>query len=83
MALENFKIGAILLWGLFFYDIFWVFGTDVMITVAKNLNAPIKILFPNDLFVEDPKFSLLGLGDIVLPVNFYILGFIYYFSLKI
>ena len=28
--------------GLFFYDVFWVFGTDVMVTVAKNFNAPIK-----------------------------------------
>lgn len=34
LALPNFKIGFILLWGLFFYDIFWVYGTDVMVTVA-------------------------------------------------
>ena len=32
--------------GLFFYDIFWVFGTPVMVSVAKNLDAPIKLLFP-------------------------------------
>ena len=32
--------------GLFFYDIFWVFGTDVMVTVAKSFEAPIKLVFP-------------------------------------
>jgi minor histocompatibility antigen H13 len=68
--LPDFKTGFILLWGLFFYDIFWVYGTDVMLTVAKNLNAPIKILFPIDLLTVPPKMSLLGLGDIVIPVNF-------------
>lgn len=30
-SLGSYKIGAILLVGLFFYDIFWVFGTDVMV----------------------------------------------------
>ena len=50
---------------LFFYDIFWVFGTDVMVTVAKNLNAPIKLIFPRPAEMEEP--SMLGLGDIVLP----------------
>jgi minor histocompatibility antigen H13 len=29
--------------GLFFYDIFWVFGTDVMVTVAKSFDGPIKV----------------------------------------
>lgn len=49
IILPDFKIGFILLWGLFFYDIFWVYGTDVMITVAKSLDAPIKLLFPIDM----------------------------------
>lgn len=34
--------GCILLGGLFFYDVFWVFGTNVMVTVAKSFDAPIK-----------------------------------------
>ena len=34
--------GCILLGGLFFYDVFWVFGTNVMISVAKSFDAPIK-----------------------------------------
>ena len=68
LFLGNFKIGMGLLTGLFFYDIFWVFGTDVMITVAKNIEGPIKLLFPKKVDVAGPEdMSLLGLGDIVIP----------------
>lgn len=71
LSLGTYKIGAILLVGLFFYDIFWVFGTEVMVTVAKSLDGPIKILFPRSLIphLETGKIelSLLGLGDIVIP----------------
>ena len=35
MLLGQFKVGFILLCLLFFYDIFWVFGTPVMVTVTK------------------------------------------------
>jgi len=70
-SLGTYKIGAILLIGLFFYDIFWVFGTDVMVTVAKSLDGPIKILFPRSLVPNEEtgkiELSLLGLGDIVIP----------------
>jgi len=70
-SLGTYKIGAILLVGLFFYDIFWVFGTDVMVTVAKSLDGPIKILFPRSLIPDAAtgklEMSLLGLGDIVIP----------------
>ena len=27
----------------FFYDIFWVFFTPVMVSVAKSFDAPIKV----------------------------------------
>lgn len=67
MFLGNFKTGALLLSLLFFYDIFFVFGTDVMLTVAKNIDAPIKLQWPRDLTVLPPKYSILGLGDIVIP----------------
>lgn len=67
LVLPGFSIGFILLWGLFFYDIFWVYGTDVMLTVAKSVDAPIKLIFPINLFAESPSFSMLGLGDIVIP----------------
>jgi len=70
-ALPSFKTGAILLSGLFFYDVFWVFGTDVMVTVAKSFDAPIKVLFPKDFIENGPlnasEHAMLGLGDIVLP----------------
>lgn len=65
--MPNFKTGFILLWGLFFYDIFWVYGTDVMVTVAKSLDVPIKLQFPYNWNESPPKFSMLGLGDIVIP----------------
>jgi hypothetical protein len=31
--------------GLFVYDIFWVFFTPVMVSVAKSFDAPIKVCF--------------------------------------
>lgn len=67
LSLGSYKVGAILLLGLFVYDIFWVFGTDVMVTVAKSFDAPIKLLFPRDIFAAEFKHAMLGLGDIVIP----------------
>ena len=49
LHLNKIITGCILLGGLFFYDIFWVFGTNVMVTVAKSFEAPIKLVFPQDL----------------------------------
>lgn len=67
LSLPNYKTGAMLLGGLFFYDVFWVFGTDVMVTVAKKFDAPIKLVFPQNLFDAASRSSMLGLGDIVIP----------------
>jgi len=70
ISLGGFGTACVLLCGLFFYDIFWVFATDVMVTVAKSFEAPIKLLFPQDILVAgwySSKFSMLGLGDIVIP----------------
>ena len=64
LSLPSFKIGYTMMWGLFFYDIFWVYGTDVMVTVAKSLDAPIKLMFPYDWEAVPPLFSMLGLGMI-------------------
>ena len=61
----SYYTATVLLALLFFYDIFWVFGTDVMVTVAKNLKAPIKLIFPRPAVIDKP--NMLGLGDIVLP----------------
>uniref|UniRef100_UPI00358E50D6 minor histocompatibility antigen H13-like n=1 Tax=Myxine glutinosa TaxID=7769 RepID=UPI00358E50D6 len=70
LHLNNVCTGCILLGGLFFYDIFWVFGTNVMVTVAKSFEAPIKLVFPQDLLEKGlgaNNFAMLGLGDIVIP----------------
>lgn len=82
LALGDFKSGAVLLSGLFFYDIFWVFGSkrvfgaNVMVTVAKKFDGPIKLLFPKAQgfrwaaavrSLPTREFSMLGLGDIVIP----------------
>lgn len=71
MGIEHLSLGSvhtatILLSGLFFYDIFWVFCTPVMVSVAKNFEAPIKLLFPRTTGAEK-NFAMLGLGDIVIP----------------
>ena len=70
LHLNNVMTGMILLGGLFIYDIFWVFGTNVMVTVAKSFEAPIKLVFPQDLLengLESKNMAMLGLGDIVIP----------------
>ena len=54
LFIGNFKNGFVLLVLLFFYDIFFVFGTDVMLTVAKGIEAPIKLMFPKDYSGEKP-----------------------------
>ncbi|VDM18372.1 unnamed protein product [Hydatigera taeniaeformis] len=62
--------GCVLLCGLFVYDVFWVFGTGVMVFVATNFDVPVKVVFPRD-FLTNGFFSkdvgMLGLGDIVVP----------------
>ena len=62
MKVSNYRVLLVLLWLLFAYDIFMVFKSDMMVTVAKNLDAPIKLILPNK-----NKPSMIGLGDIVLP----------------
>lgn len=44
------------------YDIFWVFCTPVMVTVARGIDAPIKLQAP-----KRGEFAMLGLGDVVVP----------------
>lgn len=70
LQLNSVATGCILLGGLFIYDVFWVFGTDVMVTVARSFEAPIKLVFPQD-FLESgfwgKHHAMLGLGDIVIP----------------
>ncbi|KIO29583.1 hypothetical protein M407DRAFT_21319 [Tulasnella calospora MUT 4182] len=68
VKLESVRTGVYLLVGLFFYDIWWVFGTSVMVDVATTLNLPIKLLWPKNARMTLPgDFVLLGLGDVVVP----------------
>lgn len=74
VRLSSLKVASSLLTLAFFYDIFWVFisssifGKNVMVTVATGLNVPIKILVPLMLaHGKSMQFTLIGLGDIVLP----------------
>lgn len=73
LAIPDFQSAAVLLSGLFFYDIFWVFGStsvfgsNVMVSVAKQFEGPIKLVFPRFLGAGPQDCSMLGLGDIVIP----------------
>ena len=72
ISLGSFQTASILLLGLFCYDIFWVFGTDVMMTVATKVEAPVKFIYtaPPPADGAEPRsypFSVLGLGDVVIP----------------
>ena len=68
---STFWTGSLILGSLFFYDIYFVFFTPLMVTVATKLDVPIKLLFPRPPSLdEDPNASplaMLGLGDIVIP----------------
>ncbi len=86
--LGDFKTGALMLGGLFFYDIAMVFGTkslmarwgsggpSVMEVVATRVDGPIKLLFPihaSAAVGRERPYSLLGLGDIIVPGIFLVL----------
>jgi len=71
LKIDSFKTGGILLSGLFLYDIWWVFGTKVMVSVATSLDLPMKILWPKSTgFSLEHGSMMLGLGDIVVPGTF-------------
>jgi minor histocompatibility antigen H13 len=62
MSPTTFWTGTLVLTAMFIYDVVMVFYTPMMITVAKSLDVPIKILLPGAT-----RTSMLGLGDIILP----------------
>jgi minor histocompatibility antigen H13 len=68
---STFTTGSLILASLFFYDIYFVFFTPLMVTVATKLDVPIKMVFPRPAGPnEDPSelsLAMLGLGDIVVP----------------
>lgn len=71
LKIDSFKTGGILLSGLFLYDVWWVFGTKVMVSVATSLDLPMKILWPKSTRLSlEHGAMMLGLGDIVVPGTF-------------
>ena len=71
MSPTTFWTGTLILGSLFLYDIYFVFFTPMMVTVAQKLDIPIKLLFPRPAPPgQDPdlvSLAMLGLGDIVVP----------------
>lgn len=84
LKVGSFKVAAVMLVGLFVYDIYFVFKSTLMISVATNIDLPAKLVFPHvpkalvsysdmaTMLYKDlvPQNSLLGLGDIVVPGAF-------------
>lgn len=69
ITVGRYSVAALMLLALLAYDLTMVFYTPMMIEVATKVDAPIKLLFPighNDQWGK-PAFSLLGLGDLVVP----------------
>lgn len=67
-AIENWLVGnfkhiVIVFVGLIAYDTFFVFASEVMMTVAKEVDLPLKLLIP----AWGGQFAMLGLGDIIIP----------------
>jgi len=69
MRIPSFQIATLLLVMFCIYDIYFVFGTDVMESVAINIEIPTKIVLPRFASAETDtvESSILGLGDIGLP----------------
>lgn len=65
----NFRIAVLLLTLFFIYDVYFVFGTDVMVSVATKLEVPAKLIMPVVVSREFQTIetSILGLGDLALP----------------
>lgn len=58
------------------YDLFWLFGTNIMLSISNALShAPVTIVWPRNintyvfdkLLMSDQYFTSFGLGDIIVP----------------
>ncbi|QMW45007.1 hypothetical protein G4B11_008427 [Aspergillus flavus] len=71
MSPSTFLTGSLILSSLFFYDIYFVYFTPLMVTVAKGLDVPIKLVFPRPAGPDAPpdavSLAMIGLGDIIVP----------------
>ena len=62
IRITKFTNAAPLLWMLLIYDVFFVYSTDMMSSVALYVQGPIKLIVR-----KGGGYSILGLGDIVIP----------------
>lgn len=72
LAPNRFLTVTVLLAAMFFYDIYMVFYTPMMVTVATQIDVPVKMVFPKSnpdpkRPEEKPDMMMLGLGDVLLP----------------
>ncbi|ODV87074.1 hypothetical protein CANARDRAFT_5631 [[Candida] arabinofermentans NRRL YB-2248] len=67
--LPSFKPAFIILVFFFFYDIYFVFGSNVMMEVATKIDIPVKLLIPMraNRELNEISMSMLGLGDLIIP----------------
>ena len=56
------------------YDCFFVFGSEVMVTVATRIDNPMKFIIPDNILsnmflalYSNVSYSMLGYGDIFIP----------------
>lgn len=84
LTVDSFFTGFLLLLGMLAYDVFWLFGTDIMQQVSDALeSAPTSIVWPRNintylfdkLLKADQYFTMFGLGDIIVPGEFFLLFF--------
>ena len=45
-GIKSFRLAVPILWSLFIYDMYWVYSSEVMVTVAKGINLPLMMQFP-------------------------------------
>eukprot|EP00826_Nyctotherus_ovalis_P055749 TRINITY_DN7433_c0_g1_i30.p1 TRINITY_DN7433_c0_g1~~TRINITY_DN7433_c0_g1_i30.p1 ORF type:complete len:496 (+),score=96.26 TRINITY_DN7433_c0_g1_i30:130-1617(+) len=73
IRVKSLRVATLLLTALFAYDVFWVFlsswvfGSNVMVTVATKADLPIKILVPYFSPRPTTQCALIGLGDLIVP----------------
>jgi minor histocompatibility antigen H13 len=75
-TVDSFSTGFLLLLGMLAYDVFWLFDTDIMLSISNLLeHAPTSIIWPRNintyvfhkLIKSNQYFTMFGLGDIIVP----------------
>lgn len=65
-SVDSFVVAAVLLLGLVCYDVFFVFSTDMMASVVRQVEVPFSLRMSKSFNSDNPA-VILGLGDIVIP----------------